>query len=668
MTLQATPSAINAGGSATLTWSATHATICESDGWTTETTTSGSEVVSPTTTTTYGHTCTGPGGSVTDSVTVTVSHDRPGVTFTASPTSIVSGGSSTLTWTSSNATSCASDGWTSSTATSGTTVVSPASTKTYGLTCTGQGGSTTRSATVTVSASAPTATLTASPSSITAGASSTLTWSSTNAGSCVSDGWTSSTATAGSAVVSPTTTTVYGLTCTGSGGSAADSAIVTVSASAPTATLTASPSSINAGDSATLTWSSTNATSCTSDGWTSSTATSGSEVVSPGSTTTYGVTCTGPGGSANENATVTVQAGAYYPAPEASGGWRRLVAINATPTAAEKANILAVTGIDWDLLKVARDYSEALASSSVLVIRNGWVAGEWGVTGRNKVASVTKSLVGLAMARLMDMSDAGQLGQTIGLQSLAHQHLPAAFGASDPLKQQIRIEHLMTMSSGIREADPDFLTEQERLTYPMDWAPGTHWVYSSLPPNLLSMILQGLAGQSLGNFFNTQIASAVGASALSWETIDGGYTRGAHGARVSPRDLARLAYLTLNDGVWDDGSGPAQVISSSRVNMLTAPAPVLVGTTFQASAGSPFPLPADAPNHYGHLFWTNATQVALGTSVPTDAYYMHGCRDNLVVVVPSKDLIVVRTSTQGPCTQTTFRSEFMQRVMAAVTN
>jgi CubicO group peptidase (beta-lactamase class C family) len=380
------------------------------------------------------------------------------------------------------------------------------------------------------------------------------------------------------------------------------------------------------------------------------------------------MTCTGPGGNDTDNATVTVSTATYYPPPRTAGDWRRLVAINATPTAAEKANIQAVAGIDWDQLKVARDYSEALSSSTVLVIRNGWIAGEWGSTSANKVASVTKSFVGLAMAKLMDMSDAGQLAQSIGLQSLAHPYLAAAFGNSDPLKLQIRIEHLMTMSSGIEPEDPDFLTEQERLTQPMDAAPGAEWVYSSLPPNLLSMILQGLAGQNFGAFFNSRIGSVIGTDAIVWETIDGGYTRGAHGARVRPRDLARYAYLTLQDGVWDDGSGANQVISASRVGMLTTPAPVLAGVTFRASPGSPFPLPSDAPNHFGHLFWTNATQVALGSSVPTDAYYMHGCRDNLVVVVPSKNLIVVRAATSGPCTQTTFRSEFMQRVMASLTN
>ncbi len=92
----------------------------------------------------------------------------------------------------------------------------------------------------------------------------------------------------------------------------------------PTAVLTATPSTINAGDSTTLTWSSTNATSCTAAGG-FSTANAANNlapgvVVTPATTSSYSITCTGAGGSANSTATVTVNV---------SGG--STVSIDATP-------------------------------------------------------------------------------------------------------------------------------------------------------------------------------------------------------------------------------------------------------------------------------------------------------------------------------------------------
>jgi outer membrane protein OmpA-like peptidoglycan-associated protein len=76
---------------------------------------------------------------------------------------------------------------------------------------------------------------------------------------------------------------------------------------APTVNLFASPTSINAGQSSTLSWSSTNATTCSAP-WTTSGASSGSQSVSPTTTTTYSITCTGAGGSASSSATVNVAA------------------------------------------------------------------------------------------------------------------------------------------------------------------------------------------------------------------------------------------------------------------------------------------------------------------------------------------------------------------------
>jgi hypothetical protein len=155
---------------------------------------------------------------------------------------------------------------------------------------------------------APAAALSANPTLVNAGQSSTLSWSSTNATTCTGGGFSAS-GTSGSAVVTPSATTTYSVTCSGNGGSATATAKVTVTAPpspAPTASLSANPASINAGQSSTLSWSSTNATSCTGGGFSSGGAISGSAVVTPSTTRTYSVSCTGDGGSASASTTVTV--------------------------------------------------------------------------------------------------------------------------------------------------------------------------------------------------------------------------------------------------------------------------------------------------------------------------------------------------------------------------
>jgi hypothetical protein len=79
---------------------------------------------------------------------------------------------------------------------------------------------------------------------------------------------------------------------------------------APTVALSASPTSLTAGQAATLTWNSTDASSCTASGaWSGAQPTSGSTSTGALNTnSTYTLTCTGAGGSASTSATITVTA------------------------------------------------------------------------------------------------------------------------------------------------------------------------------------------------------------------------------------------------------------------------------------------------------------------------------------------------------------------------
>lgn len=76
----------------------------------------------------------------------------PTVRLTVEPTTVAAGGSATLTWSSTNATSCvAADGWTGSRALAGSQSVGPINAQTrYVLNCTGPGGSASANVTVAI--------------------------------------------------------------------------------------------------------------------------------------------------------------------------------------------------------------------------------------------------------------------------------------------------------------------------------------------------------------------------------------------------------------------------------------------------------------------------------------------------------------------------------------
>ena len=168
--------------------------------------------------------------------------------------------------------------------------------------------------------SAPTASISASPASLTAGQQAILTWTSTGSDSATLNG--NPVATAGSVTLSPTASVVETLVVTSSNGQTATAtASINVAAakqSAPTATISASPSSVTAGQQTTVTWSSANATSATLNG--ASVAISGSTTLSPTASTVETLVVTGAGGSVTETSNITVATASTSPTGSTATG------------------------------------------------------------------------------------------------------------------------------------------------------------------------------------------------------------------------------------------------------------------------------------------------------------------------------------------------------------
>lgn len=145
------------------------------------------------------------------------------VSFSASSSLVSAGSSVTLSWSSSNATSCsASGGWSGGKALSGSETVGPLNQDTsYTLSCSGDGGGGVRQLTVRIDqGTGVTVSLNASPNYVASGGTATLSWDSSGASSCsASGGWSGSRPVSGSTTVGPiTVSTTYQLSCSGPGG------------------------------------------------------------------------------------------------------------------------------------------------------------------------------------------------------------------------------------------------------------------------------------------------------------------------------------------------------------------------------------------------------------------------------------------------------------------
>ena len=181
----------------------------------------------------------------------------PTVSFSVSPTSIISGGTSTLSWTvTGNVSSVSINQGIGSVAASGTRSVSPTSTTTYTITAIGEGGTTTRTATLTVYIP-PNVTFSLDSSAIIRNQCTTLRWTTTgDAGSATINQGIGAVNINGNRVVCPTETITYTINVSGLGGADSDSITLTVY-QPPTVEITG-PVSINYGQQGTLNYEATN--------------------------------------------------------------------------------------------------------------------------------------------------------------------------------------------------------------------------------------------------------------------------------------------------------------------------------------------------------------------------------------------------------------------------
>lgn len=206
----------------------------------------------------------------------------------------------------------------------------------------------------------------------------------------------------------------------------------------------------------------------------------------------------------------------------------------------------------------------------------------------------------------------------------------------------ITLEHLLWMSSGLAfnedYGDPygDVLTmlfrEPDCGTYaasrPLLHAPGTVWDYSSGTTNLICRILReqldGEAASSLA-FPRAALFAPLGMTSAVMEPDASGAFIGSSYTFATARDWARFGQLYLQDGEWNG----ERILPEGWVAYSTTPAPT-----------SP-------RGHYGAQWWLNAGEAGNPDNrafpdLPADLYYASGHEGQFVVVVPSRDAVIVR--------------------------
>jgi hypothetical protein len=308
----ASPATIAPGEKSTLSWNTAGTISVTIDHNIGKVAAAGSSVVSPSADTTYTLTASDRSGSITRSTPVNIVIPVPPVisSFTAAPTSVSPGQTSTLQWNVTGASYIIIDHGVGTVSASGSSAVTPSENTTYTLTAGGPAGTVTASAAVTVATGArPVVSIfSASPAAVSNGQPSILQWNVTGATSISINHDIGEVSPTGSISVSPSENTTYTLTATSKAGSATASAAVSVGASRPPviASFTATPATISGNQTSTLQWNVTGATSVSINKGIGTVDVVGTITVSPSSTITYTLTASSGGAPVTATATVSI--------------------------------------------------------------------------------------------------------------------------------------------------------------------------------------------------------------------------------------------------------------------------------------------------------------------------------------------------------------------------
>lgn len=273
--------------------------------------------------------------------------------------------------------------------------------------------------------------------------------------------------------------------------------------------------------------------------------------------------------------------------------------------------------------------------------------------------SMGKSLTGTILARLIHMG-AYRLDQAAPI--------PQWQQPGDP-RQAIRIMDIMRMSSGLRiraPQDPGYDPAagypdhvwyytgagnafEWAATRPQQWPPNTVGRYRNTDPVLANYLIR-LAVEKLGQDYHSfpqrVLFDRIGIrnAVLLTDPYGNFLTQGYE--FLPARDWARLANLYLRDGVWNG----ERLLPEGYVDYVKTVAPA-----WQADG---------RPIYGGGFFWVNGDG---GMPIPRESFYMSGAGGQSTIIVPDRDLVVVRLGKyRGAAAGARARDEALRLLMEAV--
>ena len=295
-----------------------------------------------------------------------------------------------------------------------------------------------------------------------------------------------------------------------------------------------------------------------------------------------------------------------------------------------------LTGNTWDTIAPASlgwcrpaidslySYLEQTNTKGFIVLKNGRIVlekyfGNYTVDSIHYWASAGKSLIGT-------LTGIAQEKGIININNPVSGYLGNGWSSAPVAKESIiTLRHLLSMTSGFddKPAPPcdNENTDISCLQYLTDT--GQRWAYHTGAYQQLAGVLSAASGQSINAFTNANINNKIGMTGL--------WLNGVYFSKT--RSMARFGLLALNKGIW---ANDTLIHDTNYWNVMT-------------NTSQPY------NQAYGYLWWLNGKSSFMSPGLqfifngslipkaPPDMFAALGKNDQKIYVVPSQDLVVIRT-------------------------
>ena len=231
--------------------------------------------------------------------------------------------------------------------------------------------------------------------------------------------------------------------------------------------------------------------------------------------------------------------------------------------------------------------------------------------------SLSKSFTSTAIGLLVSE---GKLDIHSKVASFFPNDLPA--NPSENFKQ-MTVRSLLTMNTGhgedtmpkMRASDSSWI--KTYLSLPVDYAPGSHFLYNTGNTYMLGAVLHQVTGETLESYLAPRLFQPLNIKGYDWETSPEGLNTAGYGLRVRTEDIGKLGQLYLQKGVWKGKT----ILPAKWVAEATS-----FQTTSQVNNG-------DWSEGYGYQFWRCTHHAFRGD----------GANGQFCIVMPELDAVLAIT-------------------------